>query len=280
VNDDGRKKGAPSFGALTPLPLMQPPVSRAAGNRVMSRVMRDATTTLSGFVDAKKEKTWKIGSDEFTDGAYQQLLRWLSAIQSSNGPRTIDALVKLLEVPFGSSWIIDGHIEAIVLRSLAMSKFDLNNVPDLNYLDCSSNQLDELDLSRVPRLASLWCAGNWLTKLDLSSVPGLTELNCGGSSLTELDLSGVPKLAVLYCAGNGLTAVDLSNVPELVELFCGWNRLTRLNLSNVPGLTFLQCSGNALTALDIRPCHSLKRVICDPWVVVDKRPDQTVRHSL
>jgi hypothetical protein len=103
VTDDGRRTRTVSSSALTPQSHVQQPASRATGTRLMSRVTRDAATTLSSVGDAEKEKTWRIGGHEFSDGAYQQLLRWLCAIQSAEGPRTVDALVNHLQQSFDAN---------------------------------------------------------------------------------------------------------------------------------------------------------------------------------
>jgi hypothetical protein len=66
------------------------PVSRAMGNRLIAGITRDAMTVLQSLVDAEKEKIWRIGGHEFSDGAYQQLLRWLRAIQSPDLPKKLN----------------------------------------------------------------------------------------------------------------------------------------------------------------------------------------------
>ena len=261
-------------------------VSKATSSRLMSRVTRDTMTTLDSVVDAEKERTWRIGGHGFSDGAYQQLLRLLCEIRSPEGPRMVDALVNHLQQGFDDnakeytpSWVIDGHLKAIVLHSLGMRKFDFGNVSGLRYLDCSDNELSELELSCVPELAVLICDKNLLSDLNLSSVPSLNWLYCFENELTELNLANVPNLFGLVCDDNKLTKLELSNIPELEFLYCCRNHLTELDLSNVPSLTELECYENRVAELDISSCLKLKEVTCDASVVVHKRPDQTARRA-
>lgn len=180
-----------------------------------------------------------------------------------------------------------------------LSELDLSSVPTLRTPVCHHNQLSELDLSSVPALTHLSCHNNQLSELDLSSVPALLYLNCFMSELNELDLSSVQSLEYLLCGANQLTELYLPSVPALTNLDCDHNQLSQLNLPLAPALVFLSCSnnllseldlssaphlldlrceGNQLSKLDIRNCLYLKSVKVDPWVVVHKRPDQTVEH--
>jgi hypothetical protein len=189
-------------------------------------------------------------------------------------------------------------ITKLDVSSNQLSELDLSSALALTHLECNDNQLTELDLSSVPALTHLWCYNNQLTELDLSSVPALTHLRCYNNQLTDLDLSSVPAMTFLWCSNNQLTEIDLSSVPAMTRLYCDDNQLTELDLSSVPALTLLWCDNNQLTELDlsfvpslshlsccdnqlteldIRSCLNLKDVTVDPWVIVHKRPDQTVR---
>ena len=75
---------------------------------------------------------------------------------------------------------------------------------------------------------------------------------------------------------------DYRSFPKLPKLthLCWFDELpsNTIDLSSVPALMYLSCFGNRLTELDIRGCLHLKSVTVDPWVVVHKRPDQTIEH--
>jgi hypothetical protein len=198
------------------------------------------------------------------------------------GKFTSPRLPKLTHLALDPEYIMDlcapQELMSIERYNSQLTELDLSAVPALTHLWCSSNRLTELDLSAVPALTHLWCHNNQLTELDLASVPALRELECGSNNSIDLDLSAVPALTYLGCGGNQLTELDLASVPALTSLYCAHNQLTELDLAFAPALTYLECDNNQLTELDIRRCLSLRSVTVDPWVVVHKRPEQTVRH--
>ena len=187
--------GSRSGSSLVPQPRGRDLVSTRSASQLISRVTSDALVTLNTLAPTQTGKVWRIGSHEFCEEDYQQLVRWLCDIRAEEGPRTLEDLVGHLQRGFEkasrlhklrSSWIVDRRIRVACLASLGMK---------------------ELDLSFVTALTVLWCGENQLAKLDLSGVPGLTELNCWKNQLTELDLSNVPGLTSLYCGGNPWNAM-------------------------------------------------------------------------
>ena len=280
----------------TKLPVAVPGVDiqrlNPSAAHVMSRVVADALARAKEAAVAPK--LFRIGSYEFCRSDHEQVMLWaqtfhVSAEQllewfedSSQGDPDRDSK----RPPF---IIRNGSIVSVSMQYEYMDpglsfddsdkRFDLCRLPALEALWCWHIQLTELDLSAVPELRALGCGYNQLTELDLSAVPELRELVCGYNQLTELDLSAVPELRELVCWNNQLMELDLSAVSELRELWCGDNQLTELDLSDVPDLFLLRCSGNKIRELTIRDHLHLKSIICDPSVVVHKRPDQVVKHA-
>lgn len=144
-----------------------------------------------------------------------------------------------------------------------LSNLDLSGNALLTELDCSCNEtLAALDLSALPDFELLTCSGCiLLTQLDLRNNPELTELDCRECALTALDLRSNGKLWYLDCSGNALTALDLSALPALGYLMCNDNQLTKLSLDH-PALQYIDCYRNALTALDLSACSALTYVDC------------------
>ena len=142
-------------------------------------------------------------------------------------------------------------------------ELDLSGNALLTELDCSFNEtLTALDLSALPDFELLTCSGCiLLTQLDLRNNPELTELDCRECALTALDLRSNGKLWYLDCSGNALTALDLSALPALGYLMCNDNQLTELSLDH-PALQYIDCYHNALTALDLSACNALTYVDC------------------
>lgn len=128
----------------------------------------------------------------------------------------------------------------------------LEDFPALTSLTCNENpSLETLDLSGAPALEHLYCFHSALTELDLQDVPALTYLVWGGSPLQELDLSNNPELQVLHVLGGDLTDADLSHNPKLDMLLWNHTRIETLDLSNQTELTYLNCTDNQLTSLDL-----------------------------
>ena len=128
----------------------------------------------------------------------------------------------------------------------------LEDLPALTSLTCNENaSLETLDLSGAPALEQFYCFHSALTELDLQDVPALTYLVWGGSPLQELDLSNSPELEVLHVLGGDLTYADLSHNPKLDMLLWNHTRIETLDLSNQTELTYLNCTDNQLTSLDL-----------------------------
>ncbi len=75
-----------------------------------------------------------------------------------------------------------------------MTSLDLRGNPELNSLNCHSNQLSDLNLSRNPKLKGLYCEVNELTSLELSQNVELEQFSCYRNHLTSLDLNSQSKL--------------------------------------------------------------------------------------
>ena len=122
---------------------------------------------------------------------------------------------------------------------------------DLEFLDCSGNQLTTLDVTKLTNLQTLDCMGNQLTTLDVTKLTKLMFLVCAGNQLTTLDVTGLTNLKNLFCSDNQLTALDVTGLTNLTDLECNGNQLVSLDVSTLKELGSLWCHGNKMTALDI-----------------------------
>ena len=128
---------------------------------------------------------------------------------------------------------------------------------NLEYLDCSYNQLTSLDVSKNTKLTELGCQWNQLTSLNVFGCTSLTELWCRDNQLTSLDVSGCPALTRLDCDNNQLTSLDVSKNTKLTELGCSDNKLTTLNVSNNKFLDVLGCNMPSLERLFVKKNQSI-----------------------
>ncbi|MBQ7666057.1 MAG: M4 family metallopeptidase [Synergistaceae bacterium] len=133
---------------------------------------------------------------------------------------------------------------------------------ELQYLDCSVNQLTSLDVTGCTALQFLHCYANQLTSLNLTGCTTLKELQCGHDQMTSLDITGCTALEVLACEYSSLTNLDITGCTALKDLRCGHNQLTSLNLTGCTTLQNLHCYDNQLTSLDLTGCTALQDLNC------------------
>src|SRR5574344_1459614 len=104
---------------------------------------------------------------------------------------------------------------------------DIANFPNLDTLDCGSNQLTSLDVSENTSLTYLDCGGNQLTSLDVSKNTELSVLDCYGNRLTRLDARTMAAAAV-YCGNQDETDTLFLTDAQLTE----WNKSYKSDENN------------------------------------------------
>ena len=112
---------------------------------------------------------------------------------------------------------------------------------DLEFLDCTGNQLTTLDVTKLTSLMYLVCNDNQLTALDVTGLTSLKNLFCSDNQLTTLDVTGLTSLTDLECNGNQLVSLDVSTLKELQILWCHGNKMTALDITNNAYLGDLKC---------------------------------------
>lgn len=131
-------------------------------------------------------------------------------------------------------------LEYLYCSNNDLEQLDVQKSKWLRELNCSKNRLTELDLdvAHKPNLERVECQSNQLTSLILGENKGLKKLNCANNQLTQLNLNNMNSLEELNCFNNQLTVLDVSSSPKLTKLWLGNNHLTSLNLDNNPNLNF------------------------------------------
>lgn len=126
-----------------------------------------------------------------------------------------------------------------------------------------------------PNLETLQCYSNDLTELDLSALTNLKNLSCSQCQLKELDLSKNVNIEKIACQANQITTLNLSNCTKIQILLCGSNQLTELDVSQAPELIILTCSGNQLTELDVSNNSKLQTLSVEMQVRMQEIPRNT-----
>ena len=113
----------------------------------------------------------------------------------------------------------------------------LRNIPNLNFIDVTFNNLESDDLNAIIKLSSL------------------KELRIGQNTLTNLNPlndSNLPNLESLYLNNNNITSIlPLKSLKSLKVLDCKNNKIKSLNgIESLIGLNYLYCANNPITNID------------------------------
>lgn len=164
------------------------------------------------------------------------------------------------EISQKEAWfIIEINVSGGPIKSLA----GIEEMPNLNHLECAVNQLSKLDVSKCLKLEYLNCSINSLTELNVSKCTNLKTLYCSCNQLTKLDINNCTNLEELICWSNQLAKLNVSNCANLELLQCFANQLSDLNTSGCTSLKTISCYDNQLTDLKVNGCASLEELYCD-----------------
>ncbi len=167
-----------------------------------------------------------------------------------------------------NGWVLTDSVSSI--DTLIISGYpnfeisDLSGIEDfynLQYLDCSKNNIDTLNINTNTTLKYLDCYDASISELIIDNLNSLSTLDFSFNNLTNVNLSGNPGLTYLNCIRNQLSNLNLSNNTFLASLKCGDNILTSLDLSMVD-LEILQCQNNPITNINLSGNYSLKHLTC------------------
>ena len=181
-----------------------------------------------------------------------------------------DANFELALVNLGLDNWVDGYVltsRIDTVDSLVVSGSNIESLEgitafqSLDYLDCSSNNIDTLDLSNN-NLKYINCSDNQLIEIDVSNHLNLLTLKCSYNEFTQIDVSQNTSLLYFECIKNKLTSLDISNNVFLIELWCNDNSLTSLDVAGID-MYVLICDNNQLTTIDnLSDNISLKHLSC------------------
>jgi len=151
----------------------------------------------------------------------------------------------------------------LILRLPKLFSLDVSKCLSLEYLVCSSGELETLNLSKNKKLVYLCCYWNKFTTLNVTNNTNLKYFHCSYNRLNSLDVSKNMALEFLSCDGNYLTGLDVSNKPVLAELYCNNNKLKNLNISGCYALARVDCGENLFSSLDLTSNYNLRDFGCN-----------------
>jgi len=181
-----------------------------------------------------------------------------------------DSNFELALVNLGLDNVVDGFVlnsRIDTLTSLIVPGSNIKSLEgiaaflSLNYLDCSSNNIDTLNLSNN-YLSYLNCSDNQLIEINVTDHLNLQTFKCSYNEFTQIDVTQNTSLLYFECIKNKLTSLDISNNVFLTELWCNDNSLTSLDVVGID-MYVLVCDNNNLTIIDnLSDNISLKHLSC------------------
>lgn len=93
--------------------------------------------------------------------------------------------------------------------------------PDLEELDCRSNQLTSLDLQYNPKLKRVYCANNQLRGINISQNLALEYLSCTNNQITNLSFENIPHINNLYISKNKIRGEAMTQLVNSLPYIAG-----------------------------------------------------------
>lgn len=154
----------------------------------------------------------------------------------------------------------DGEIsmtEALTITKVLCPQKGIKSIAGIEYLsnlevlDCSRNEIENIDISINGNLKHLSCYSNPIYTLNIKNNPLLITLYCGNCNMAELDCSQNKDLEILSCGFNPLREIDLWENKKLILLRVRRCQLEDLELRSLKFLQKLDCSENKLYKLQL-----------------------------
>lgn len=165
----------------------------------------------------------------------------------------------------------DGEIqisEANSIKFLNIYASNLNSIvgildfQNLEYLNCSSNQIANINLSGSNNLKFLICFNSQISNLNIELTPNLEILNCGFNLLSSLNVNTCPNLKSLNCQSNQIINLNFNTNLNFEDLYCPNNQMSTLYVNDCINLKKMDCMANQINSLQINNCVNLKELYC------------------
>ncbi len=151
-------------------------------------------------------------------------------------------------------------------RSLCLDQYglkaipqELNNLPELNYLELNDNQIQAIpeELNNLPELWRLYLNGNQIQAIPEGlNLPALRLLDLNGNQIQAIpqELNNLPELNYLELNDNQIQAIPEGlTLPELNYLELNDNQIQAIPEGlTLPALLALYLNGNQIQAIEPR----------------------------
>jgi hypothetical protein len=202
-----------------------------------------------------------------------------------------DSLFKLRLIENGIDTNSDGEISFVEASSVTtldlsfgwdfypiQSLVGIEFFTNLEFLDCSDNNLNSLNLEGNAQLATLLANTNSLDTLIFGFNSNLEWINLNDNTTSSIfDFSGLPNLRVLRF--KYATDLDMTSNPNLEELDCSFS-YGAIDVSNNPNLEILKCRDQSV--LDLSSCTNLQYLRCVSYTIsldsIDLSENQQLLH--
>lgn len=165
----------------------------------------------------------------------------------------------------------DGEIsltEALTITKVLCPQKGIKSIAGIEYLsnlevlDCSRNEIEDIDISKNKKLKHLSCYSNPICNLNIKDNTLFITLYCGNCNIGELDCSQNKDLEILSCRFNPLRGIDLWENKRLTLLNVRRCQLEELELRSLKALQKLDCSENKLYELQLYENKELIHLDC------------------
>lgn len=136
-------------------------------------------------------------------------------------------LPNLKYIDFTHNWVNEIDISLCPLLEYFISDSFSNNGPGLEM----NNIMETLDFTNNPNLIFVSCIGNGINQIIFGFQPNLSILDARENDLTNIDLSQTPNIKYLLLSDNNLISIDLSNLILLKNLYLYKNLLSHVDVS-------------------------------------------------
>lgn len=175
--------------------------------------------------------------------------------------------IKFLRINSSSIVSIEGissfvNLEYFNCTYNQIQSIDVTALTNLRFLDCFNNQLSNLNVNGLTNLLELWCSFNQLTTIDVSSLTNLQELVCTNNQIASINVSGLASMTRLSCESNQITALNTTGATSIITLTCSNNLLSTYDPSGLINLDYFDCSNNLLTSLNLTSLGNANFLIC------------------